>query len=304
MLRRIKAIFVPYPRKYRQRVTGFSGCRTPAATARIAAQAGSSRARSRLPPWCPFASFALPAGSETVRASAIALRSKSDGRGVTLPSAQARRKARTSAAAVLKPHPPRLERALDGMRARSRASRNSASRQRSATTRTGRPKRSSAAPSSAGTSVARCPSVSSSPRLAHIPGRAPPPHPAARVRRATGGTGTPPDTRARQSPASTPRPPIAPRSCRGRSPRRTGRRAPLCPRSRPTIGRRAARTTAVSAVPRLSRSASNAAKSEASRRAWVASARIAASKSGRWSRLGFARFHVRFQKGGSPNRAA
>ena len=44
----------------------------------------------------PLLSFAFPAGSETVRASAIAERSSREGQGVTPSSAQARRNARTS----------------------------------------------------------------------------------------------------------------------------------------------------------------------------------------------------------------
>ena len=45
----------------------------PAATARIAAAAASSRLRLRRPPSTPFASFELPLGSETTRAEDMAL---------------------------------------------------------------------------------------------------------------------------------------------------------------------------------------------------------------------------------------
>ena len=87
-----------------------AGCRTPAATASTAAAAASSRARRRRPPWAPLLSFALPAGSEIVRASDIAERSSSDGHGVTRPSAQARRNDRTSAPPYRESHTPCLER--------------------------------------------------------------------------------------------------------------------------------------------------------------------------------------------------
>ena len=80
--------------------------RTPAATAKIAAAAASSRARTRRPPCEPFDSFALPAGSLTVRAKAIALRNNRLVTGVTRPSAQARRKPRTSSAPSLNPMRP------------------------------------------------------------------------------------------------------------------------------------------------------------------------------------------------------
>ena len=118
------------------------------------------------PPSEPLQSLALPAGSLIVLASAIALRSNNDGEGVTRPSEQARRNARTSSAPSRKPIP-RTSSAAGGTPAASRASRNSASRHRSATTRSGRPKRSMPARSRAPTFTARWPSVSNSPRSAH-----------------------------------------------------------------------------------------------------------------------------------------
>ena len=57
---------------YRKRRGGAAGCRAPAATARIAAAAASSRALNRRPPADCLASFALPLGSMTTRASPIA----------------------------------------------------------------------------------------------------------------------------------------------------------------------------------------------------------------------------------------
>ena len=144
----------------------FTGWRIPAATARIAAAAASSRARDRRPPWLPFASLEFAAGSLTVRAPAIADRNSKLGIGITRPSAHPRLKPRTSSAPSLKPMP-RVSNDAKGMPARERASLNSASRHRSATIRPGRPNRSRAACSNARISAERWPRISNSPRLAH-----------------------------------------------------------------------------------------------------------------------------------------
>lgn len=55
----------------------------PAATAKIAAAAASSRALDRRPPSVDFANFELPAGSLVTRASDIADRRSSDSDGRT-----------------------------------------------------------------------------------------------------------------------------------------------------------------------------------------------------------------------------
>ena len=150
----------------RRRTGGFAPWRVPAATAKIAAAAASSRALARRPPSDDFASFELPAGSVVTRASPIAYRSSRDGPGVTRPSSTARRKPRTSSAPSLKPWP-RISSAAGGTPAASSASRSSASRQRSATILAGRPNRSSASRSNPPRSTARCPERISSPRSPH-----------------------------------------------------------------------------------------------------------------------------------------
>ena len=72
--------------KERSPTLGLACCRQPSATAKIAAATASSRSLNRRPPCVPLLSFALPAGSQTVRDSTIADRSRSEGEGITRPS--------------------------------------------------------------------------------------------------------------------------------------------------------------------------------------------------------------------------
>ena len=76
------------------------GCRTPAATARIAAAAASSRARTRRPPWLsPSLSFAVAGRVETLSAPQPSpTAATATGLATTRPSAHALRNPRTSSA--------------------------------------------------------------------------------------------------------------------------------------------------------------------------------------------------------------
>ena len=144
-------------------VRGAAGCLVAKLTAKIAAAAASSLALKRLPPPAFFASLEFPAGSRTTLATDIAEARINDLTGVTSPCRQARRKARTSSAPSLKPWPRNSNRAT-GTRAAFRASRSSASRQRSAETPAGEPKRSSAAAINSDTDTAAPPHKISSPQ--------------------------------------------------------------------------------------------------------------------------------------------
>ena len=274
----------------------------PAATARIAAAAASSRARTRRPPWLPFDSFAFPAGSEMVRASAIADRNSSDGTGTTRPSAHPRLNPRTSSAPSLNPIP-RVSNAARATPALSRASRSSASRHLSATIRHGCPNRSSATCSKARMSADRWPRISNSPRRAHSEYRRPTPSRSPRSA-SDGSAGN--AARHSKRPLSGQNPAIAdcaalvPRSIpQTTGPARSAWPSISCHKIDPSNV-----CTSASSVPRLRRSDPRAASKEGSRRDCAASVLIAASRSGIWPRLGLALAQVRLLNGGSSGPAA
>src|SRR5690625_1522551 len=110
---------------------GVACIRAPCATASTEAAAASIRPSERA-----FASFALPAGSIRVMASAKAKRSSSDGATFTWPSKSARRKRSISSEPSFQPKPRMMNGTRDS-RPPSIASTNSACRRRSPTMQAG-----------------------------------------------------------------------------------------------------------------------------------------------------------------------